>query len=111
MTPEAVKEIHAAVDVAFLKGRRPVLRPGSLKWIGARKWGWYVSSFSRIATEQFAFHCSPLEYLKAWELQPRLMAIYETIQARMREKSADAMRDMESKKGTIKSRPVRKRKR
>lgn len=102
MTARSIKEIEAAVDVAFLKGR-PALKPGSPKWVGVRKWGWYVGSFQRICTAEFAFQCSPAEYLDAWEQRPRMMAIYEVIQARMRRKQADKYADMETKAKANKS--------
>jgi|TARA_R100000501_G_C2616538_1_gene110056 hypothetical protein len=69
-----------------------VAKPGSLKWFGQLKWGYYINLFLRLAAgESYAFSALPYAggYLENWARDPRLMAILETVQTRMRMKAAE----------------------
>ncbi len=93
-----MREIEAGVDASFSKQRHPVFRPGSPKWIGLQKWGFYIDLFFRLsAGEQASLAISPREWIRCWEEQPRLMAVLKVVQDRARSRMAEESRDNSEK--------------
>jgi hypothetical protein len=92
LTPTEIAEIEAAVDASFTDQKRPVFRVGSLKWVGVWKWCFYINLFFALSMgDQVSLAMSPVEYLRAWEEEPRLMAIVSIIQARVRVKMGERL--------------------
>jgi hypothetical protein len=90
LTPGEIEEIRAGVDANFTEQKRPVFKVGSKKWIGMVKWGFYLNLFFSISIgDQASLAMSPIEYLDAWETEPRLMAILAVIQQRVRHKMGE----------------------
>ena len=80
-----MRGVEAAVDAQFTGQLAPVFRVGSPKWVGTRTWGFYVNLFFSICIgDQASLAMGPLEWLRCWDEQPRLMAILLTVQARVR---------------------------
>jgi hypothetical protein len=80
------------VDANFSDQKRPVFKVGSKKWLGVTKWSFYIGMFFSISQgDQASLLMTPLEYLEAWDAQPRLMAILTVIQHRVRHNISQQM--------------------
>jgi hypothetical protein len=78
--------------------------------MGRARWGWYIAVFKRLAQgEQMNFAMSPVEYLRCWEEQPRLMAILEIVQGRFVQKTAErqeeSLKEARGKHGNVNRQP------
>lgn len=80
------------MDANFSDQKRPIYKIGSKKWIGMVKWGFYVNLFFSISVgDQASLGMTPIEYIEAWEKEPRLMAILVVIQQRTRQKMSEQL--------------------
>jgi hypothetical protein len=80
------------VDANFVDQKHPVFKVGSKKWIGMTKWSFYINLFFSISIgDQASLAMSPMEYLRCWDAEPRLMAILAVVQARVRKCMAERM--------------------
>lgn len=75
-----------------------MFRRGSLKWVGINKWGFYVDMFLSISSgDQASMAMSPREWMACWEEYPRVMAILQLIQKRVRFQMSDEVEKAKAK--------------